>query len=552
MSRHAPNLFGPNVLRGGHFESILNTIESSHLGDRRPEYAQAGMIWSQKVYADPSDTTSDVIAADLFLDSGTAGIPIGRFDFITDKLSLDATAREMFSAKRVARLMSNVNGGSYRMAGVILADHSLRGWGNNSYAQLGQGAWDATPYKAPVVIPGIEENAMPIKWVSSAYSHWVLFETGVIYVWGRNSFGELGVGHTAQVSLPQKVTGALDGLTIVDMSVGYSGAYTTACHVLLLTDDGRMFACGFNAFGQLGNGTTTTQNTFVEIGVGTIWAKIYAVGLQYGHSFAITTEGDLYAWGFNDRGQLGLGDTTGRNMPTRNPFFGGTGVDHVSSVMDGESQGNINRGAHALARLDNGTVYAWGSNDFGQLGTGNTTPYNVPQEIVALGTDNEQILAAGGYEGSSYVRKTGHTVYSAGYNGRGALGRADTTDQNTFGEVTGAQEGPIEQMLVVGDTSYQALFLRYANGRVQGCGYNGNGQLGIGPYANATTLKDVPLNTVQFKAVEICAVGTSAEAALGLLTEAGQYLQTGPDYGVHDQSDSDSEDNVGVPRLITF
>ena len=523
------------------------------MGDHRPEYAQKGMIWSQNVYADPTDTTSDVIAADLFLDSGTAGIPIGRFDFATDKWSLEATSNiPLPKIKRVAQLMSNVNGGPYRMAGVILADHSLRGWGNNSYAQLGQGAWDASTYKTPVVIPGIEENAVPIKWVSAAYCHWVLFDTGVIYVWGRNTFGELGVGHTGQVSLPQKVTAPLDGLTIVDISVGYSGTSTTACHVLVLTDQGRMFACGWNGFGQLGNGTNTTQNTFVEIGAGTIWAKIYAIGSSYGHSFAITTEGDLYAWGFNALGQLGLGDTTNRNTPTQNTFFGEIGVDHVSSVTDGASQSNSLRGAHALALLDNGTVYSWGSNRFGQLGTGNTTPYTTPQEIVALGNDNEQVLTAGGYEGSSYVRKTGNTVYSVGYNGWGALGRAGTTSQNAFGEITGAQEGAIEQMIVVGDTSYQALFLRYANGRVRGCGYNGNGQLGIGPYPNASTLQSVPLNTVQFKAVEICAVGTSAEAALGLLTEAGQYLQTGPDYGVHDQSDSDSQNNVGVPRLITF
>jgi alpha-tubulin suppressor-like RCC1 family protein len=594
MSRHESLTFDPTQNRGADLENIFNALHSSHLGDGRPAYAQAGLIWAARVFADPADTTSDVVAADLFLDSGTAGIPIGRFDFVTGKLSLDATAREMFgaaaylgvgtdvgdvvtvqdggklpaldasdltnvpapsniplsSSKRVARLMSNVNGGAYRMAGVALADNSLRGWGNNSYAQLGQGAWSATTREAPVVIPRIWENMVPIKWVSSAYCHWVLFDTGVIYVWGRNNYGELGVGNTAQVSLPQRVTGALDGLNIVDISVGYSGGWNNACHVLVLTDDGRMFACGYNGYGQVGNGNTTSQSSFVEIGTGTTWAKIYAVGSSYGYSMAIDTTGRLHTWGYNGYGQLGLGDTANRNTPALNNFFGGVAVDHVSGVQDNHYGGGANPGSHVLARLTNGKVYSWGFNGYGQLGLGDTTNRDVPQEIAALGTDNEQVLAAGGYEGSSYVRKTGNTVYSAGYNGRSALGREGTTNQNTFGEVTGANYDTIEQVIIVGGASYQSLFIRYANGRVRGCGYNGNGQLGIGSATNAATLQSVPLNAFQFKALDICAVGVSSEAALGILTEAGQYLQTG--YGGNGQNGDEDESSVGVPRLITF
>jgi alpha-tubulin suppressor-like RCC1 family protein len=594
MSRHAPNLFGPTVLRGGHFESILNAIESSHLGDGRPDYAQAGMIWSQKVYADPADTTSDVVAADLFLESGTAGIPIGRFDFVAGKLSLDATAREMFGAaayldvgtdvgdvvtvqadgklpaldasdltnvpapavvpapnhQRVAKLPFTVGGaGSYRSGGVVMADGSLRVWGNPDNGNLGQGSHYAYNRSFPITpaFPRVYAGA-PRKWLRHARENILLMENGEVWSWGQNAYGCLGHGHTSNVFVPTKIA-ALAGINIVDISLGVSTHHGNT-HAMFLADDGRLFASGRNIYGQLGLGDTTTRSTPTQLAK-TDWAKIYAVGAQDGRCFGIDSSGDLYSWGRQNIGELGLGVTQSNQLtPQIINAFGGLNVSQISACMDDGVSSGLQYIGFTLALLENGSVYGWGHNFYGQLGLGNNTDhFTVPQHLTALGTDNVEVLAAFGDNGTAYVRKSNGEIWATGYNGWGQIGQGDTTNRNTFTlvpQIAGATN--IVQMIQIG-TMGGGLAVLYDDGRIGVLGYNGHGQLGVGTNANISVMTEVLL-PVSDKPISICAVGNASEAGLGIMTEGGKYYQTG--YAGASQLPEDDDEPSSVPYLVQF
>lgn len=590
MSQHdATSAFDPTQNRGSDLSAIFQAINSTNIGTARPDYAVEGTIWLKK--------RTSPTRAELYLYDGGNDIILGTFDFTTHKFTLASTSLENFGSaafldvgtgeddlvqldaggllpaldgsqltnldltnaefpipdsSRVAKIPANKNGGgSYRSGGAIMADRTLRMWGNGSYSQLGQGTWQLQTREAPVMVSfPVGLTAEPVKWVSSGYNHWVLFTNGDIYTWGRNNGGELGRNSTAVAAYPTKVTsGDIDTKQVVDIAVGYSG-YNNLCHVIALTDTGELYSCGYNAYGQCGTGNTTQVNAFTQIGAGQTWAKIFAFGSTYGYSAAITTGGDLYTWGYNGYGNLGLGDTVNRTSPAFNNFFGGVGVETVSGCQSNHVGGGAAPGSHMLALLANGKVYAWGFNGFGQLGTGDTTQYDVPQEITSLGTDNLQVIACGGYEGSSFVRRGDNHIQSTGYNGRGVLGRDTTVNQNTFADIDASDYNTLVDMIVIGAGSYQSLFALYSNGRIKACGYNGNGQLGFGTNTDKNNGMSYVRLHERLDAVELCAVGNLSEAALGILTNTGQYLQTG--YGGNGQNGDEDEQSSGVPRLFSF
>jgi len=132
--------------------------------------------------------------------------------------------------------------------------------------------------------------------------------------------------------------------------------------------DGTVLACGQNAAGQLGDGTTTARPAPVAVGG---LGGVAAVAAGDAHSLAVKADGTVWAWGQNTGGQLGDGTTTARAAP--GPVGG---LATATAVAAGA--------AHRLARLADGTVRAWGANAVGQLGDGTTTQRNAPVAVAGL------------------------------------------------------------------------------------------------------------------------------------------------------------------------
>ncbi|HPU24479.1 MAG TPA: T9SS type A sorting domain-containing protein, partial [Candidatus Kapabacteria bacterium] len=126
---------------------------------------------------------------------------------------------------------------------------------------------------------------------------------GSLWVWGGNSYGELGIGTAEPVAAPR----LLSNDEWVSISAG-------AYHSLAVNKDGTLWAWGYNHFGQLGTGDDEDRLVPTKIGNDTNWAKVFA-GDYF--SFAIKKDGSLWAWGLNDHGQLGLGNNEDTNTPQR-------------------------------------------------------------------------------------------------------------------------------------------------------------------------------------------------------------------------------------------
>jgi alpha-tubulin suppressor-like RCC1 family protein len=403
----------------------------------------------------------------------------------------------------------------------------LRCWGDAANGQLGNGA-NPTDRSTNFLTPAFPLNTTgkPIKWERQGRDNIVLMDNGDVWVWGYNGYGQLGVGNTSNVLVPTKVT-ALNGVKIVDVQLSKSYYLNGLYHTLFLADDGSLYACGYNGYGQLGIGNTTNQST-PQLLSKSDWSKIYAMGEGGGFSAGIDTSGDLYMWGYNAQGQLGIGSTTNRSTPQLVNAFGGVTVSKFSGAH-GFNVSITGTYGSSMCLLSTGAVYAWGHNAEGNLGTGNTTQYNTPQHISGLGTDNQDILMAHSAYGVSYVIKDDQSIVASGYNAYGQLGDGTTAQRNTHQTIPNSLRSgrTIAQLKTLGTLPYTSTVILYDDGYIQACGYNDNGNYGIGTdLATNTSLQPV-LGFMKHKPVQLCSVGRGAETALGVLTEEGVYYQCG-------------------------
>ena len=137
-------------------------------------------------------------------------------------------------------------------------------------------------------------------------------------------------------------------------------------HTLGIDEQGNLWAWGRNENGELGNGTTTRSSSIpVQIKEGTKFKK---VGSGHWYSLAIDEQGNLWAWGYNRNGQLGDGTTTNSSIPIQ--IKEGTKFKEVSAGL-----------YHSLAIDEQGNLWAWGDNRYGQLGDGTTTNSSIPIQI---------------------------------------------------------------------------------------------------------------------------------------------------------------------------
>lgn len=437
--------------------------------------------------------------------------------------------------------------GSYRSGGVILNDGTLRCWGDGGYANLGVGSQhqDRSFPVQPAFPFGVTGNV--VKWERSNQSNLVLMDNGHVYAWGRNDWGELGLGFTGVVNSPTRVT-SLSSYNIVDICM--ATGYHTSPHSMFLADDGKLLTCGYNVYGQLGIGNNTSQST-PQLLTKTDWAKIYSSNTNGANSAGIDTSGNLYTWGYNIRGQLGNGTTTNANTPQFINAFGGTNVSQFS-LDTSEDVSVTNTYGSAAALLSDGSVYTWGHNSEGPLGLGNNTQQTTPQHVASLGTDNQQVLVSAAPYGVIYVLKTNNGgVYSSGYNYYGQQGNGTTTNTNTFSLMSGSVRAgrTIVQIQAVGGLSYSGLAILWDDGLIKVCGYNANGNLGVGHNTSVTTLTEV-LGFMREKPAELGVAGRFSEASLCARTKEGNYFQAG--YAGESQRPSDDDEPMSTFQPVQF
>jgi alpha-tubulin suppressor-like RCC1 family protein len=226
---------------------------------------------------------------------------------------------------------------------------------------------------------------------------------GTFWVWGNNYYGQLGDGTNTNRNTPVPVSGLTGIITAIS-----AGVFNTVA----LKNDRTVLAWGLNSSGQLGDGTTTDSDTPVPVS-----GLINVIAISAGESYAVAlkNDGTVWAWGSNGYGQLGDGSTIEKHTPV--PVSGLTGI--ITAISAGE--------LHTVALKNDGTVWAWGRNNYGQLGDGTTTDSDTP--VQASGLTGITAIAAG--ESHTVALKNDGTLWAWGRNNYGQLGDGTTTDSDT-------------------------------------------------------------------------------------------------------------------------
>ena len=229
-------------------------------------------------------------------------------------------------------------------------------WGKTDSYGMGNGHANETVL-TPRKIVNISEKV--IKMISVQIETIIVVdEIGDVYAWGYNYDGGAGVGHTIDVQIPTKVVIPNNEKVISVVSSNHSS--------YVLTENGNVYAWGLNSSGQLGVGDTTRRlsPTLVSDLVGKEIVGIYAME---NHAAALSSTGEAYFWGRNGAMQLGLGDapTTNHLLPTKSTI-----LPYVTEIALGRTHGFISDIHY--------NIYGFGSNSYGEIGLGNTTPTVAP------------------------------------------------------------------------------------------------------------------------------------------------------------------------------
>jgi alpha-tubulin suppressor-like RCC1 family protein len=225
---------------------------------------------------------------------------------------------------------------------------------------------------------------------------------GKLATWGRNNYGQLGNGVESSASNWRSPAFIQPADT---WGVASSGGW----HSAAIRRDGTLWTWGYNNNGQLGLGDTVNRSTPVNVG-GNDWVQVSSGSNS---TAGIKSDGSLWTWGLNSSGQLGLGDTVNRSVPTVVP---GSWIAVKCGYV------------HVVAIKSDGSLWTWGSNTYGQLGLGDTTNRLAPTRI---GIDNNwSRIFAEAQSNGTFAKKTDGTSWGWGANygnlGMGAGGNAVT------------------------------------------------------------------------------------------------------------------------------
>ena len=404
---------------------------------------------------------------------------------------------------------------------------------------------------------------------------------GTVYSWGLNSYGQLGNGSSGDnSSVPVAVTasGSLNGKTITMVATGSEHSMALASdgtvftwgnnyeyqlggndgwdsdvpyavtitgkvitkiasgdyHCLALASDGTISAWGANLSGQLGRGGISLKELLpVQIASGAFGGKtITMIAAGSDFSIALASDGTLFSWGDNSQGQLGTGNNTNSNVP-------------VAVSIPGKTITKIAAGSlHCIALASEGTVYTWGYNGLGQLGNGNNTNSNVPVTVTTSGVLNGKTIVqvAAGSRHCIALDSDGK-VYTWGYNIHGQLGNGNNTDSNVPVAVNASGCLSGKTITHIGSGSFHSIALA-SDESVHTWGMNDQGQLGNGSGAYSINVpvgvnSPLPVEMTLFKAT---VDGSNVELIWQTATETKNY---GFDVEIRAKAETSAWQNIG-------
>lgn len=375
-------------------------------------------------------------------------------DNLVGQLGVGNTGGYALTPQIVSNFSNDVSsvtvGGQHTCAITLTGD--LKCWGNNAVGQLGMGTAGGNQ-STPVDISiggGVSVRAV----AAGQDFTCAIVQDRSVYCWGRNASGQLGLGNQIDYNLPQRLTSISDVLSIVA-----GGSHTCAIEM-----DGSVWCWGANGSGQLGLGSIGGSSALPQKLQNLSGVRQLSLGVA--HTCAVTQDNELYCWGSNDNGQLGLsgsgipsptlvassvgqvmaganhtcyvgllGDVrcTGNNGYGQlgNGSSGGTQSSFAAAVWDPgtgqnwplEKMSDLGAGAnHTCALTRGGAVRCWGANEFGQLGVGNTTSHTTATLVMGMPLVGASGVSVGGKSSCAIAQDGGLKCWGANLDGQLGLG----------------------------------------------------------------------------------------------------------------------------------
>lgn len=359
-----------------------------------------------------------VLTRDNRLFSWGLGGRLGDGTWATSVIPVEVDMTGVLSGKTISYITtSNIHS-------LALSDEGrVYGWGVNDAGQIGDGTniWRISP--VAVDTTGVLAGKVVVQlFTGSNGFSLALSSDGNLYAWGGSgnpgTIISMGNGTWGNSNVPVAVdmTGVLAGRTITQAATG--------AHALVLDDEGNIFAWGNNASGQFGDGTTNSSNVPIAIDMSSVLDSgevITYVAANYSSSFALSNYGNLFAWGNNSHGQLGNGTNINSSVPIQVNTHGALAGHNVQKI-------SAAGGAGVLAQDSEGNLFTWGENYKGQLGDGtfinSLSPVAVYSSGALAGRTITQISAGVWH---SLVLDSNGYVIAWGDNELGAIGVPTST-----------------------------------------------------------------------------------------------------------------------------
>jgi len=359
-------------------------------------------------------------------------------------------------------------------------------WGSNVSGQLGVGG-QAEALLEPTEVMELDGDIVAVE--AGVHSVYAVCADGTVYAWGENSDGQLGDGTTVSRSAPVKIPGLRDVVAIAAWDAVYA-----------LTSDGSVWTWGRHSARQVRNPDLARQifDSLVPIRIDKL-TDVVGVAASANAGFALRRDGGIHSWGGYEFGELGASP-----MNVERAFYpswvqranSGSGAKKSEPVRDGTAIAAGFLGAYALA--EDGTLWSWGHNDFGQLGWGKQSAVPASRRVLAELENGEMfprwpaadkvrnlggVVAVASKGLTAYALKSDGTVWAWGANDLGQLGRGNirpplpdgTLDYSIVPEQV-PDLRDVRAMSAMGDTVYVV----HRDGRVAAWGDNRNGEIGSG------------------------------------------------------------------------
>ncbi|HIV67398.1 MAG TPA: hypothetical protein IAA32_00855 [Candidatus Butyricicoccus stercorigallinarum] len=354
---------------------------------------------------------------------------------------------------------------------VIDAAGDVYAWGHNLMGELGDVTCDDKSEPVRIEVPG-----RVVQVAAGDELSFALCKNGDLYAWGNNESYQMGDGMNISRMEPEKI--------MEDVEAIAAGSY----HALAIKEDGALYVWGRNKDGALGIAESDCDQTD-ESGYACQSTAVklmddvvdISAGLDY--SMAITSDGTLYAWGHNVEGQLGLAETDSVNDNDQ-PY-----QSVPAKVMDGVTDVACGARYQALALTEAGDLYCWGKAIVGSVSTREVddTENMIQTRPLKIMEDVKEIAAGSAH---SLALKTDGTLYTWGVNNYGQMGTKRGEFQYAIGEeLIYCQETPRElakNVEAIAAGGFMSMY-RSADGVLRSVGCNVYGQLGIGSEKSSVT-----------------------------------------------------------------